>query len=361
MNPSEFPAWGALPESARRVYLELLRYGPAPRAELAERVGLSPASLTRVTAPLLNANLIVEGEPRAGEFGRPSIPLDVALDAYSLIGVSITHEWVVAIATDARLNVRTSRTLPVTDTTPSVLLPQVADLVQELERELQESSPNSRVAAVGLSIGGQIDDARTVRHAPFLHWDNVPAAERLEDATGLPVVLTHDLTALAEAENWFGIGRENERFIVITVGVGTGFALVINHRVITDENTGFGTITDPILGPDWPNFTEPSTLTERELTRAARLVGRFAGTAAAFTMPQGVVISGEGAHLLAGHEEELDAGIAEVRHRSASGLDIHLREHDFAFWARGAATAAIQWVLGHAGPLSSRDTVEETS
>ena len=94
-------------------------------------------------------------------------------------------------------------------------------------------------------------------------------------------------------------------------------------------------------------------LTAEESARAARKVGRLVGTAAAFTMPQAVVISGEGARFLAGNEEELDAGIAEVRHVSASGLDIQLREHDFAFWARGAATAAIQWILG-VGEVAAR-------
>lgn len=329
------------------MYLELLRFGAAPRAELAERVGLSAASLTRVTAPLIEAGLIAEGEPRANDFGRPSIPLDVALGAYSLIGVSITHEWVVGIVTDARLSVLATRSLAVSDTSPGVLLPLVAELISELRNDLHASNPALSVAAVGVSLGGQIDDARIVRHAPFLHWDNVPAAQRLEEAVGLPVVLTHDLTALAEAENWFGIGRDCERFIVLTVGAGTGFALVINNSVITDENTGFGTVTDPIMGPLWPAFGQPDTLTDADLSRGARLVGRLAGTAAAFTMPQAVVISGEGAQHLAGYEEELDAGISEVRHHSASGLDVHLREHDFAFWARGAATAAIQWVLGH--------------
>lgn len=338
--------WLDLPESARRVYRELLRYGPLSRAELAERLGLSAASLTRVSAPLVERKLVVEGTPETREVGRPSIPLDVALGGFSLVGVSITHEWVTVIATDARLEVRASSARALTRLDPRVVLGEVAEMVGDVLGELAAADGAGPVAALGVSIGGQVDGGRVVRHAPFLGWEMVPAADILEEATGLPVLIDHDLTALAEAESWFGVGRDVDRFIVLTVGVGTGFALGIDGRIVTDANTGFGTITDAILGAGWPDFAHADALSERERDDAARAVGRLAATAAAFTMPQAVVISGEGAATLSGHEEALDAGISEVRHHRASGLDVQLREHDFAFWARGAATAAIQWVLG---------------
>lgn len=346
MPTPRLPQLDALPDSARRVYLELLRYGAFSRAKLAERMGLSPASLTRVTAPLLERGLVTEGTPIATDVGRPSIPLDINLDGFLLIGVSITHERVIAIATNARVDIIASRSRALATLEPRHVLNEAARLIDELRTEMSTTHPNAAILAVGVSIGGFIDNGM-VRHAPFLAWDNVPAKRILEDATGLPIILSHDLTALAEAENWFGLGLETSRFIVLTVGIGTGFALVMDSRVITDENTGFGTITDPILGSDWVTLTAANAPSDAEASRAARLVGRLAGTAAAFTMARAVVISGEGAAYLAGHEEELDAGIAEIRHRHASGLDVQLRENDFAFWARGAATSAIQRILTH--------------
>lgn len=349
MNTPTVPerlALDTLPPSARRVYLELLRYGPLPRTQLAERLGLSAASLTRVTAPLVEAELMLQGTPVPSEVGRPAIPLSVNLASFALIGVSITHESLVAIVTDARANVLDSRTAHLTDLRPAAVLREAGNLIGELRDSLAEAHPALPIAGVGVNIGAQIDGGRVVREAPFLGWENVRAADRLEELTGLPVLIVHDLTSLAEAENWFGAGLEAARFIVVTVGIGTSFALVMDGRVITDENTGFGTITDGIRGPEWPDLSGATELSAEESARAARKVGRLVGTAAAFTMPQAVVISGEGARFLAGNEEELDAGIAEIRHVSASGLDIQLREHNFAFWARGAATAAIQWFLG---------------
>ena len=51
--------WGALDGSHRRVAVEVLRFGPLPRARLARRLGLSPGSLTRLTRPLVDGGLLV--------------------------------------------------------------------------------------------------------------------------------------------------------------------------------------------------------------------------------------------------------------------------------------------------------------
>lgn len=205
MNTLDHFDWQSLPDSARRVYLELLRYGTLSRAQLAERLWLSAASLTRVSAPLIERGLVMEGEPIPMEIGRPSIPLDVTLDGFSLIGVSITHKQIEAIATDARVNVLASRHETVSNHSPAAVLKLAAAVINELKRELEEKRPNATIMGVGVSIGGQVDHGRVVRHALFLNWDNVPAADILESATDLPVLLGHDLTMFAEAENWFGL------------------------------------------------------------------------------------------------------------------------------------------------------------
>ena len=338
--------WNGLPASSRRIALQLLRHGPASRSELAAELGLSPASLTRMVGPLLQAGLVVEGEPRMGEsLGRPSIPLEAVVDSSILIGVSITHQQVVVVATDLRSEVLTSRTEVLTDLSVGPVVDVVARLVAELRSAL-EAKP---ILAVGVCVGGNVADGRTVCHAPFLGWECEPLADLLEDATGLPVRLENDLAALARAELWFGLGLEADRFIVVTVGVGVGYALVIDRRVIVDADFGYGAVTGPIMGQGWPDFAHPESLAGERADDAARRLGRLIGTAAAVTMPQQVRVAGESAFVLVGHEKALHGGIREVRHARAGDLDVRLHETDFAFWARGAATQAISWVAGVEG------------
>lgn len=335
--------WQGIPSSARRVALDLIRFGPRSRSELAERIGLSPASLTRVTAPLLEAGLLEELEPTTPSgLGRPTIPLTIANNAMMLIGISITPTGVTGILTGPRSDILASHVCELNTHGVTAVTHVIEDVVGHLFTRAREIHPASDITAIGVCLGGHITPSGRVTRAPFLNWRDVPLRELLQQSLEYPVIIENDLIALAEAESWFGVGQEVDRFFVLTVGAGTGFALVIDGDVVRDDSAGYGTVTAAILG-EWPDFSHPDNVVDR--SAAARKLGRLVGTAAAFCLPEAAVISGEGAFIVAGYEDDLAAGIAEVRHPLASGLDVRLRAHDFAFWARGAATNALNEVV----------------
>ena len=68
---------------ARAVAVEILVHGPQPRASLARRLGVSAATLTRVTRPLVEAGLLAEGgaihsprrTPAARQMAKNGLPL----------------------------------------------------------------------------------------------------------------------------------------------------------------------------------------------------------------------------------------------------------------------------------------------
>ena len=196
--------------------------------------------------------------------------------------------------------------------------------------------------------------------------------------------MDNDLAALAEAENWFGAGRTHDRFIVLTVGAGMGFGYVCGREVVTSPDSGLGLVWSvPVRGyPDGGpvlvhndqvvsipamerragevlgrnvGFAELLELARegetdaRDLVdHAAEAVGELIGAAATFTLPQVVVISGEGSGFLSLARDRMEAGIARVWNPLAEPLKVIVRDHDFAHWARGSATLAIQHsVLDH--------------
>ncbi len=62
-------------DSARELAREVLIHGPISRAELGRRLGLSPASLTRLSKPFLDRGWFVEAtETLQGATGRPAKP-----------------------------------------------------------------------------------------------------------------------------------------------------------------------------------------------------------------------------------------------------------------------------------------------
>lgn len=349
--------WGRLPDSSRRILLQLLRFGPASRTQLTTALGLSPASLSRMVVPLLRAGLVIEGRPQYGRSGgssdgeretqgRPSIPLEAVPGAGLLVGVALTHAEVTVVVTDLTARVLASRTCPVAARSGVVDLDRavadIAALVAELRTELTEVP--GELIAVGVSMGGNVPDGRTVQRAPFLGWEDVPLADLLEHATGLPVRLENDLAALARAELWFGLGLASDRFIVVTIGIGVGYSLVVDRRVVVDADSGHGSMVGPLLdGLPQFNELEPGA---SGLEEAAHRLGCLIGQASAFTFPQRALVAGESAHLLRGHEDALARGVAEYRHPLARELPVEIHETGFDFWARGAAVEALSWVFG---------------
>jgi hypothetical protein len=72
----------------------LARRGPLSRAQIAERLELSPATITASTRRLLTEGLLVEEDPRPSAAGRPSIPLALVPESAHAIGIQVAGEHV---------------------------------------------------------------------------------------------------------------------------------------------------------------------------------------------------------------------------------------------------------------------------
>ncbi|MEU4603421.1 ROK family transcriptional regulator [Kribbella sp. NPDC023972] len=376
--------WRPLTGPSRQVALEILLDGPLSRAELSRRVGLSPGSLTRLTKPMVESGLLVEvsAGPTDARVGRPSQPLDLDPAAHHFAGIKLTGDTAIGVLTTLRAEVIASIERPLTDHTPSA----VCRLVLELADDLAVRVPGQRpITGLGVTVGGRVTDSSEVRWGPYLNWVDVPLGELLAAGTDTPVVVANDLNALTEATHWFGAGRGSARFVLLTIGVGIGYGLVIHNRTVDSPDTSIGLIGHHPLVPNGPRCDRGhhgcalSVLTVGAITeqvgsalgrsvdyeecldlaakgdtaalqvvgRAGRALGRLIAAAANFTMPELVVLGGEGVRLAEVAQDELLAGLHGDRHPSGSELPMVLQPADFTEWARGAAVVAIQtFVLG---------------
>lgn len=376
-------SWLPLSPGERSVAIEVLVNGPLSRTGLARRLGLSAGSLTRLTKPLIESGLLIEvaeaGLPAEVRQGRPSQPLDVVADSRSFIGFKITEDMVHGVVTTLRSDVVARRDRPLDTHDPA----EVADVLARMTAELARDHP--RLAGVGIGVGGLVEDRAVVRESPFLHWRDVPLAGLVEERTGLPVVVDNDVAALVEAETWFGAGRGLDRFVVLTIGAGIGYGLVLGGKRVPcpEENRGFGRhwIIDPYgpLTPDGERGSAVSLLTTssiryqvraatgrdrtyeeilalaaagepmhaRVVEEAARALGTLVAQIASFTMPQKILLAGEGVGLMDVAADTVRESIAGRRHPLAAPVPLETKVSDFHDWARGAAVLAIQvLVLG---------------
>jgi len=369
-------AWKPLEGSAQAIALEVLVYGPLARSELARRVGLSQASLTRLANPLVASGLLVEVEAASDgtRMGRPTRPLDIVPTSHHFVGVKLTGDAAYGVVTTLRAELVATCTEALPDHDPATVVSVVARLVAKLSAEVPD------VAGLGVSLGGSTSDSFVVASAPWLGWTGVPLASLLGAATHLPVVVENDLAALTEAERWFGAGRTNETFALLTIGAGVGYGLVVQHRRVTHEEARIGLIGHQVLdesGPRcaaghrgcasamlttggiqgavsaalgrWVEYDEALALVragdpvaEAVFGDAGRALGRLVATIANFTLVQTVVLGGEGVALAEIAAAQMEGGLAACRDPQAAPVTLLVRAGDFTEWARGAAVVAIQ-------------------
>ncbi|WP_193596922.1 ROK family protein [Microbacterium sp. YJN-G] len=376
-------AWGADAGAALPVAIEVLRRGPISRAEIGRRLGLSHASLSRLSAPLLERGVIFDvGERTSGKVGRPSRLLDVDASSHHFLGIKIREHEIICAATDLRGDVLEHTTVPLSGREPR----DVVTRIKELHAQFASRRP---ITGIGIGIGGAVHDRRVVTSAAFLKWTDVPLADLIEDATRTPALIENDVVALCEYEDWFGLASHDDRFAVVTIGIGTGYGLVVDGQPIVGDDYGIGLVGHWPMDPAGPlcaqghrgcaaallnsdaiaryatealgtptSFDETVQLAAEEHPAAARIVhdaaaglGILLAAICNLTLPQRIIIGGEGVRLAIVGEASMLTSLVTMRDPRANTPPIDYATGDNMEWARGAAVLAIQaFALGRLGP-----------
>ena len=362
--------------SARSVALAVLRSGPVSRADLARRLGLSTASLTRLTRPMISSGLLVERQPEGGNrAGRPSTPLDIDAGQAHFLGIKITWDVIYTVVCDLKGAVISRTSATVTDTSADAVVAQTVAIIDEHRR----SWPS--VTGVGIGIGGTVEGHRRVRRVPALGWTGeFDLADRLSTAVGLPVSVDNDVRALTQGEHWFGAGRECSSLAVITIGVGVGCALVIDDQLYEGRRGLAAKVDHWALDPEGPacprghrgcahqllasgqvsarasealgrpvSFEECMRLAaggepvaEEIVQHAAACLGLLVSRVADMIAPERVLVTGDGIELAMLGEDRMRTALVANRSTLADADDVRLVRSDFYAWARGAAAIAIR-------------------
>ena len=370
----------SLSEASRLALVSLLIHGPASRADLARRLRLSAASLTRISRALEEDDLILEGAATSEQrMGRPPQLVDVNVDRLHLLGVKLSSGSMNLARTDMRAKILAERSVAL----PSNDVNAVMDvLVDEIQAEI---AADDRVRAVGLSLAGPVSPrSEVIRLSPFLEWHGVPLVQEVQQRTGLLAVVENDVRALTAAEHWFGAAAGSADFALVTIGIGTGCGLVVDDRLVDGIGGGGGQIGhlpvtdngplcerghrgcvraylssvamlqqagDALGRPDltWDGLLELGSsgnpVARRVLVDAGRALGTVIGTVAALTAPSKVLISGESVGLVPLVLHEIQAAAEAIEHWTVPSVPIEVVPFTFTEWARGAAVIALQHLL----------------
>lgn len=120
-------------------------------------------------------------------------------------------------------------------------------------------------AGIGISSPGPLDPWRGVVVSPpnLAGWRDVPLADRVESALGLPTFLVRDTNAAVMAEWRYGAARGADDVIYVTVSTGIGGGLVVDGRPVIGKDGTAGEvghltvdIDGPLCGDGMPGHAE---------------------------------------------------------------------------------------------------------
>ncbi|MDO0933437.1 ROK family transcriptional regulator [Streptomyces sp. DG2A-72] len=236
--------------------LDLLRAADADgisRLELAERTGLTPQAVSKITARLRDAGLVAEAGRRASTGGKPRTVLRLVPEAGHAVGVHLDRDELRAVLVDLKGSVVGERCTPLDlGAGAEAVLGEVEGAVAAVLGA--DAVPG--LTGVGVALPGPLDHARGVLHrvTGFPEWDGYPLRAALEGRLGVPVVVDKDTNAAALGLA-VGRGGGGGSFAYLHLGTGLGAGLVIGGNVHRGARTGAGEFGHQVIQLDGPPCT----------------------------------------------------------------------------------------------------------
>jgi len=225
--------------------------GPIGRAEIARRTGLSPATVTSISAKLISQNLVLEKSAGDSSGGRPPILLVINPKGGYVVGIKLTETHAICALTDLEAMILAKSSMSLSGHDPVNVVDDLARMVLTFIHE--HKITKKQLLGVGVGLAGIIDAENGIlRQSPIYGWNNVPLEQMLQSKLHIPVYIENDVNTLTLTERWFGPGQGVDNFLTVTVGRGVGLGIVANGQFYRGQFGGAGEFGHITINPDGP-------------------------------------------------------------------------------------------------------------
>jgi predicted NBD/HSP70 family sugar kinase len=219
--------------------------GPMPRTDLAERVGLTDASVSRITRDLIRTGFLEEttAPPPTGRPGRPGINLQIRGDGGFVIGIGIN-----AYEQSAVLWNLSHRKLAQCALGQMGRHSHAADcdrIARRIETMLANAGVDRRrILGIGVACAGAVDPhAGVVTASATVNWFDIPVAAMLNERLDLPCSVEGTTNAILTAEFQAGRIPRNKDAVALTAALGFGGGMLFNGQLLRGRDFMAGQIS----------------------------------------------------------------------------------------------------------------------
>ncbi|RBI67783.1 Xyl repressor [Vreelandella sulfidaeris] len=206
--------------------------GPVARVDLGALNGISSATVTSISAELLQQGLITERPPetpRPSGRGRPKTLVELNPQAACVVCIKLSINEIQLVVGDFSGQVRHSEHHAVT-----TLALSADDLETLLDEKIstvcaQQLNEFQRLAGICLAVQGVVSSqSGTIIWSPALSFRNAPISARLAERFHCSVLLENDANCIASVLAAKPDYKDCPNLVVIMLGYGIGMSVLIN-------------------------------------------------------------------------------------------------------------------------------------
>jgi len=239
-------------DNNRRIILsEILFHGPVSRSVIAERVGLTAASVSRITRNLIESGLVEEGEhysdsPRRG---RKSIRLRIRPDGGFIASIAINVFCQDIVIADLANGELAHKRLRFSDLTNACGV--IKECAQALQKLIEESGINlERFVGCSVIVSGAVDPATGIlQSSPALGWYNVDVRQIVTSTLNLPITVESIANAKTLAARYFGPAKSAQNVVLANCSLAISASIFIDGKLIRGIGASAG-LVDKMLIPE---------------------------------------------------------------------------------------------------------------
>lgn len=219
------------------------QFNSISRADIAKALRMSPTSITRIIASLIELDLIRQEEAFSKGVGRNGINICINKSGFLSLGFAIDSDYLKVSIIDCERCVvaEDMKQLPGDDYGIDKLMEQGKHMCWQLCKK--EGIDPEKVRCMGISCCGLVEYKEGIScFSPQLGWKNLNIRQIAENTFGLPVCVDNDLKMALVGATFQSPDMSHADVAYLSIGSGVGVGIMYGGRMIRGINNAAGEI-----------------------------------------------------------------------------------------------------------------------
>ena len=241
----------------RTAIIDLIRReSPLSRSYISKTLGISLPTVMRFVDELIEEKLVKQLAETEKTGGRRRALIELNTRENAVIGINLGDNNSFGVIANIGGTILKEMETPRTSRDPEKNLAELIHIIDEL---LNSPEINGmRVLGIGVGAPGVTRHKEgVVVWAPTLNWREFPLRERLAEKFHLPIIVDNDVNMAALGEMFYGAGKDLKNIVVLSLGAGTGSAVVVDGFLYRGAHEAAGEIGYEL--PDRESLRGPRT------------------------------------------------------------------------------------------------------